>query len=135
MLIARLFMAINRLSESDLVTFVKGFEEKRWALLRQSRRVPCTLSLDMAVGGRAIQGFALDIGPGGMFVESCERFHVGQPVAICFSVTDHPLALKLKGRVVRLEDQGVGIQFESPTRYQLEILNAFVDRRRSLEGR
>ena len=70
----------------------------------------------------------MDISAGGMFVESCEPFTMGQPVSICFSVADDHLALKLKGRVIRLEHGGVGIKYEQMTSYQLEIMKDWINR-------
>jgi len=128
LLIARFFLLINQLSETDLLRFMNRYEEKRFAMLREFPRVPCNITLDLAANGRAINCFAMDISAGGMFVESCEPFTMGQPVSICFSVADDLLALKLKGRVIRLEHGGVGIQYEELTRYQLEIMKNLINR-------
>jgi PilZ domain len=128
LLIARFFLLINQLSEADLLRFMSRYEEKRFAMLREFPRVPCNITLDLAANGRAINCFAMDISAGGMFVESCEPFTMGQSVSICFSVADDLLALKLKGRIIRLEHGGVGIQYEELTRYQLEIMKNLINR-------
>ena len=62
-----------------------------------------------------------------MFVESCERFEMGQSVAMCFSLANDSLALKLNGRVVRIEHGGIGIEFESLTGYQQEIMKDLIN--------
>jgi hypothetical protein len=128
MLIARFFLLINRLSEADLLQFMNRYERKQFARLREFPRVPCNINLDLAAGGRAINCFARDISAGGVFVESCESFSMDQPVSICFSLEDEHLALKLKGRVVRLEQEGIGIKYESLTSYQREIMNDLISR-------
>ncbi|BBO72500.1 hypothetical protein DSCA_64300 [Desulfosarcina alkanivorans] len=128
LLIARFFLLINQLSEADLLRFMNRYEEKRFAMLRKFPRVPCNITLDLAANGRAINCFARDISAGGMFVESCEPFTMDQPVFICFSVDQDQLALKLKARVIRLEQGGVGVQYEELTRYQLEIMKALINR-------
>jgi Tfp pilus assembly protein PilZ len=128
LLIARIFLLINQLSEADLFRFMNRYEQKRFAMLREYPRVPCNLTLDLAADGRAINCFAMDVSAGGMFVESCEPFTMGQAVSICFSLTDDHLALKLKGRVVRLEHGGVGVKFESMTSYQVEIMKDLIAR-------
>lgn len=128
LLIARFFLLINQLQESDLLRFMNRYERKRFAMLREFPRVPCNISLDLAADGRAIKCFAMDISAGGMFVESCEGFNMGQPVSICFSLPQNHLALKLKGSVVRLEHDGIGIKYESLTGYQLEIMKNLIDR-------
>jgi Tfp pilus assembly protein PilZ len=132
LLIARIFLLINQLSEADLFRFMNRYEQKRFAMLREYPRVPCNLTLDLAADGRAINCFAVDISAGGMFVESCEPFTMGQEVSICFSLTEDHLALKLKGRVVRLEHGGVGIKFESLTSYQIEIMKDLIARLHSM---
>lgn len=128
LLIARFFLVINQLNEAGLLGFMNRYEEKRFTMLREFPRVSCNIALDLAVDGRAINCFARDISAGGMFVESCEPLAMGQPVSICFSVADDRLALKLKGRVVRLEHGGGGIQYETLTRYQLEIMKDLINR-------
>lgn len=128
LLIARFFLLIQQLKEADLLRFMNRYEQKRFAMLREFPRVPCNISLDLAVNGRAINCFATDISAGGMFIESCESFTMGQPVAICFSIGQDQLPLKLKGSVVRLEHGGIGVKYESLTRYQVEILKDLINR-------
>jgi hypothetical protein len=128
LLIARFFLMINQLSEADLLKFMNRYEQKRFSMLREYPRVPCNITLDLAADGRAINCSAIDISAGGMFVESCESFMMNQPVSICFSVDDHQLAFKIKGRVIRLEQGGIGIKYESLTSYQIEIMKNMINR-------
>lgn len=128
LLIARFFLLINQLSETDLLKFMNRYEQKQFSMLREYPRVPCNITLDLAADGRAINCSAMDISAGGMFVESCETFTMNQPVSICFSVTEDSLALKIKGRIIRLEHDGIGIQYESLTRYQIEIMKDMINR-------
>jgi hypothetical protein len=128
LLIARFFLLINQLNEADLLEFMNRYEQKRFAMLREFPRVPCNITLDLAADGRAINCLAMDISAGGMFVESCEPFTMGQLLSICFSMTDDHLALKLKGHVVRFEHRGVGIKYTSLTSYQLEIMKDLIKR-------
>ena len=127
LLIARFFLLINQLEETDLLKFMNRYEQKRFAMLREFPRVPCNISLDLAADGRAINCFAMDISAGGMFVESCEPFTMGQSVSLCFSLSDNQLPLKIKGRVVRLEHGGIGVKYESLTSYQLEIMKNLIN--------
>jgi hypothetical protein len=128
LLIARFFLLINQLSEADMLRFMNRYEQKRFSMLREFPRVPCNITLDLAADGRAINCSAMDISAGGMYVESCESFAMNQPVSICFSVVDDQLALKIKGRVIRLEQGGIGIKYESLTSYQIEIMKNMIDR-------
>jgi len=43
-------------------------------------------------------------------------------------VVDDQLALKIKGRVIRLEQGGIGIKYESLTSYQIEIMKNMINR-------
>jgi hypothetical protein len=128
LLIARFFLLINQLSEADLLKFMNRYEQKRFSMLREFPRVPCNITLDLAADGRAVNCSAMDISAGGMYVESCETFTMNQPVSICFSVPDEQLALKVKGRVIRLEQGGIGIKYESLTNYQIEIMKNMINR-------
>jgi hypothetical protein len=128
LLIARFFLLINQLSEADLIRFMNQYELQRLSLLREFPRVPCHLNLVLAADGRAVNCFAMEISAGGMFLESCEALRMGQSVSICFSLAEEKLALKFKGRVVRLEPGGAGIAFESLTSYQLQIMTDLIKR-------
>ncbi len=127
-LIARFFLMINQLSEADLIKFMSRYEQKRFAMLREFPRVGCNFPLDLVAGGKAINGFAMDISAGGLFIESSESFSMGQPVSICFTVGEESLPVKLTGRVVRLEQGGIGIEYESLTGYQREIMQNLISR-------
>ena len=128
MLIARFFLMINQLSEVDLLRFMNRYEQKQFTMLREFPRVPCNYSLDLVADGRAFNCFAMDISAGGLFVESSEAFSMGQSVSICFTLDDGTLPVKLTGRVVRLEHGGIGIKYESLTRYQIEIMKDLISR-------
>lgn len=128
LLIARFFLLINQLSEAELQRFMNRYEQKRFAMMREFPRVACDFTLDLAADGRAINCFARDISASGIFVESCEPFTMGQMVSLCFTLGDSRLALKLKGRVVRLEHGGAGIKYEALTSYQLEIIKDMIKR-------
>lgn len=128
LLIAHFFLLINQLSEAELIRFMNLYEQKRFALLREFPRIDCNFTLDIAVDGRAVNCFARNISANGIFLESCEAFTMGQPVSLCFSLEESRLALKLKGRVVRLEHDGVGIKYESMTAYQVEIIKDLIHR-------
>lgn len=134
LLIARFFLLINQLNEADLLRFMNRYEQKRFAMLREFPRVPCNITLDLAADSRAINCSAVDISAGGMYVESCEPFSMGQSVSICFSLATEHLVLKLKGRVIRLEQGGVGIKYESMTSYQLEIMKNLISRLHQQDG-
>jgi hypothetical protein len=126
MLIAKLFLLINHLSETQLQQFINRSEEKQLAIFRDYPRVACNFMLDLASDGRAANCFARDISANGIFVESCELFTMGQRVSMCFTLDDSRLSLKLKGNVVRLEHGGAGIKYEALTTYQSEIMEDIV---------
>ena len=51
MLIARFFLLINQLSESELLKFMNRYEQKQFAMLREYPRVSCNFALDLAADG------------------------------------------------------------------------------------
>jgi hypothetical protein len=126
MLIAKLFLLINQLSETQIQQFMKRSEQKRLAIFREYPRIACNFMMDLASNGRAANCFASDISANGIFVESCEPFIMGQRVSMCFTLNDSRLSLKLKGKVVRLEHGGAGIKYEALTSYQTEIIKDIV---------
>lgn len=84
--------------------------------------------VDFASGDKAYRSCIRDISASGVFIESTDKFKVGQAIALCFTISesDEMLPFKTKGKVTRLYPDGIGVQYENISRYQRDILDALV---------
>ena len=81
---------------------------------RKRTRVQFTTSVNLIGPERSFTDLSSrDISLKGLFVESKEQFPLDTPVDIDLTLTGSTsaLSIKMKGRVARLEEEGMGIEF------------------------
>lgn len=130
MLIARIFVSIKQMDKDTLLRRLRAFNHPNVRWVREYPRLPCLLLVDFAANGKAHRSCIRDISATGVFIETSEVFAVGQQVALCFTLTEAggSLPFKIKGRVIRLYPEGIGVQYENVTHYQREILQTLISR-------
>ena len=85
--------------------------------------------VDFASGGKAYRSCIRDISASGVFIETGDSFKPGQDIALCFSLTESDAALpfKLKGKVMRIYPDGIGVQYVNMSQYQRDIINTLIE--------
>ncbi|MBL1293611.1 MAG: PilZ domain-containing protein [Thiotrichales bacterium] len=85
--------------------------EKRW-----SSRQPLRLEVDVEFGGNSFMGQTIDVGLGGVFVETkAHHFEQDKDVTLRFQ-SDHDSRIEssdLNARIVRVSDGGIGLMFQN----------------------
>ena len=84
------------------------YEEKR-----RNPRIPCFVAVDYVTQGRAFTEFIKDTSQGGMFIETCEAFKIGETLSLTYSPPDKKRPIKISGEVVRKSQKGIGVKCES----------------------
>lgn len=79
---------------------------------RHHPRKAFRLNVRMSHGGSSSEYFARDISLGGVFVETTEKLEAGQKVEISLPFANQNRHIKMNGKVVRITDDGIGIQFD-----------------------
>jgi len=121
-------------------------EEKRQILLKELyeeelkargervfKRIPVFVVVNYTVEGRAYQDFVRNVSAGGVFIETPERFSVGQEVCLTFSLPSYPKEVKITGEIIRTTPKGVGVEFNEAKRRKWkrfdikEVLLAVID--------
>ncbi len=87
---------------------------------RVFKRIPVFVAANYVVEGRAYQDFVRNVGAGGVFMETLERFSVGQEVLLTFSLPNDPRVIKITGEIIRTTPKGVGIEFKAAERRKWE---------------
>ena len=79
---------------------------------RQYPRKPLRLNVSVTRGGVSGTGMARDISLGGLFLETMEEMAPGQVLQLSIPFTNQDRQIKVKGKVVRMTEDGVGIEFD-----------------------
>ncbi|MEW6077364.1 MAG: PilZ domain-containing protein [Thermodesulfobacteriota bacterium] len=83
-----------------------------WVKKRHHPRKNLRLCVTMAHGQKTGEHHARDISLGGIFVETREKLSLGQEVRITLPFSNQNRQIKMNGKVVRVTEEGVGVQFD-----------------------
>jgi hypothetical protein len=130
MMIARIFVLIQKLDFKALLARLRALNDPEMQWVRKYPRIACYLDVDFATKGKAYRSCIRDISANGIFIETAEEFAPGQMVDMCFSINEinESLAFKIKGRVMRISTDGIGIQYQQMTDYRREILTTLINK-------
>jgi type II secretory pathway predicted ATPase ExeA len=84
---------------------------------RLHKRKRLSLAIDYTVGDRVIRDFIDDLSIGGVFIETRQRFSVGQAVTMTFSLPRSRRHYKVTGEVIRVERLGIAVRFREDIDY------------------
>jgi Tfp pilus assembly protein PilZ len=130
MIIARIFILIKQLDRDTLLQRLRPFTHPDFRWVREYPRLPCYIQVDFATGGKAYRSCIRDISASGVFIETGDSFKPGQDIALCFTLaeSDEMLAFKLKGKVMRIYPDGIGVQYVNIGLYQRDIINTLIEK-------
>ena len=98
---------------------------KSWQVGKQRdyQRLETRTDIDVVVGDRVIQTDAKDISASGIYINTSGKFETNKNVRVVFSVPGFDKPFKLKGTIVRVEQDGMAIKFKNITPYFKKILD------------
>ena len=125
----RLISLVMELSEEQQETLLEELELKLSKERRRHTRKSFITVVDFASQGRAYRELVQDIGESGVYIQTSRSFSVGQDVVLTFPFPDSQKHVKITGRIARVADTGIGVQFnmrsfreELPIRSLLKVL-------------
>lgn len=125
-ILARLNALLSRMSRSRLAAILNQLEEKPARWKRRHNRRSCFLSVDYDTESYSSRKYIRNLSVGGVYIEAGESFAVGQELLLWFSVSeDDRFSVKIPGRVVRRDPDGIGVKFENLTAHQKEMIEMF----------
>jgi Tfp pilus assembly protein PilZ len=80
---------------------------------RSDHRITCLIAVDYATQKRAYQDFMQDLSKGGVFIETREPLNIGEALSLTFSVPKSDSHFKIAGKIVRSDEKGVGVEFDT----------------------
>lgn len=121
----RLIELILDMPDTDQFSLLKDledhhFEEKKGASnkkdisyedMRNHPRKTSLIAVDCTTHDVCFTNFIQDISNGGVFIETTAHFYVGQQLKMNFSLPEIENPIAVNGKVVRVDSQGIGVQF------------------------
>lgn len=128
MIIARIFILIKQLDKDTLLLRLRPFKHPDFHWVREYPRLACYLQVDFSAGGKAYRSCIRDISASGVFIETGDSFKVAQEIALCFTLSEsnEMMPFKLKGQVMRVYPDGIGVRYLDMTHYQRQIISTLI---------
>ena len=91
--------------------FERGFRRMSNREARVFARVPCSEDTHFAANRELFQGTIKNVSEGGIYVQTRQRFKVGQEVVVAGPFGENKKDVKRYGKVVWYDDGGIAVQF------------------------
>jgi Tfp pilus assembly protein PilZ len=124
--LARLYELIKNMSKEEQRALLGELEERLFKKIRKHERKSFLSTLDYSTESGSYRDFVKDISVEGVFIETRIPFSVGEGISMTFLLPEHEKKIKIHGEIVRIDEQGIGVQFKS-SQVQKEIIKSFVD--------
>jgi len=90
---------------------------------RDYKRLKTNVEIAVVIGNKVLQSDAQDISATGMYVKTTGKFETDKKVRVAFTVPGHDTPFKLQGKIARIDQKGLAIQFEKVSPYFKNILD------------
>lgn len=90
---------------------------------RKHPRKSAFIVVDCATTNGPFTDFIQNISHGGVFIQTGASFYVGQRIEMNFSLSGADRAVTVKGDVVRIDSQGIGVKFIGATDLRLDSVH------------
>ena len=127
----KLFDAILNLSQEQQTQVMIFVEQLLAENKRISVRKTCDIPISYATQNRIYSDNIADISKSGLFIETMMPLNIGEEVVLSFSMHGYDRPFKIKGDIVRSNQNGIGVEFKEVKPYIAEMLGALVERIKS----
>jgi len=118
-------LKLNQEQQTQLMIHVeKLLAENKRISVRKAHKIP----ISYATQNRIYSGNIADISRSGLFIETNRPFNIGEEIILSFNMQGYDRPFKIKGNIVRSNQQGIGVQFKEVKPYIAEMLGALVER-------
>jgi Tfp pilus assembly protein PilZ len=97
--------------------------------MRENPRKPCLINANYSIQNKDYKSYILDISIGGVFIETNEKFTIGQQIVLNFSLPNYQKPFKLAGTISWGSPRGFGVKFDNVPVQQGDILKSFVEQK------
>jgi Tfp pilus assembly protein PilZ len=123
---ARLLMQLGEVSDDyEPITTLNLDDDE--SFMRENPRKICLITVKCEIENRSFKSYIIDISKLGVFIESNDRFPVGQKIVISFKLPNHDQAFELDGRIARSSPRGIGVKYHNLSPNQEDIILKFIE--------
>jgi Tfp pilus assembly protein PilZ len=126
--IPKLFQLVLNLPEDKQAALLKYAEELLTVEKRAYIRKSCKIPVSFATFDRVYHDTIKNISQKGVFIETQHPLFVGENLTMTFSLTGFDKSLKIKGEIVQVNRNGIGIEFKEVSPYIEEMLATLINR-------
>jgi len=123
---ALIMKKIDHMSDVEIRQFYKEFQKRQHDTLRKHDRKDFFMIIDYNVNDRYHRDFIQDISESGVFIKTSQTFSTGQKIQMTFMSPDYQKPFKIKGEIVRIHTDGVGVKFTTESQVQEAALKSFM---------
>lgn len=102
---------ISKMTDVEQEKLLEALQRRHSDEQEREKRISLYTETTFAVGGVEYKGIVLDLSSGGCFVETQDEFAIGQEVSIRMKRSKDAKTIVVRGRIARIEPNGIGIQF------------------------
>lgn len=132
--IPKLFQLVLNLPEEKQTALLKYAEDLLTVEKRAYIRKSCSIPVSFATYDRVYTDTIKNISQRGVFIETQHPLFVGEEIMVTFSITGFDKPLKVKGEIVQVNRNGIGIEFKDMSPYIEEMLATLIERMKEEPG-
>jgi Tfp pilus assembly protein PilZ len=123
---ASIIKKVDRMSDVEIREFYQEFQERQHSKPRKHERKDFFMIVDYSVSDHYYRDFIQDISETGVFIKTSQTFSVDQKIQMTFMSPDYQKPFKIKGEIVRVHTDGVGVKFIMESQVQESALKSFI---------
>ena len=110
--LSSLITSISEAKRRELLKKLTKWYHSKHLELREFPRRPFSTSVELSTNGLTYTCFIQNISDGGVFIHTDFDFNIDQQITMTFSLSRAEKDIKIGGKVVRIDSQGVGVKFD-----------------------
>lgn len=123
----RLIELIKKIPEEEQRALLKELEERLFEGKRKHERKPFLMAVDYSTQDHVYKDFIQNVSAGGVFIQTNMPFSVGQEVSLTFPLPNYQKYIKIIGKVVRIDLQGIGVRFKMANQDQEKMIKSLLE--------
>ncbi len=100
---------ISKMPDGEQEKLLEALKKRRPE--QREKRMETYTETVFTVDGKDYKGAVLDLSRSGLFIETDEIFPIGQEISINWERSQDAKIIKVRGRIARVEPNGIGVQF------------------------
>jgi len=102
---------ISKMTDAEQEKLLDALQRRHSEEQEREKRISLYTETAFTIGSDEYKGIVLDLSSGGCFIETSDDFANGQEVAIRMKRSKDAKTILVRGRIARIEPNGIGIQF------------------------